>query len=335
MGTGGYMRTLCALAVVTTAAGVITGLPFSTALACDNDRFPCPIVSDAPETTDAPAKAAPGAPSRKKATNQAAPRQDERATLQDEKARPKSEREASRAHFPRQGRQAGEAGAGGRSAAAAPAAVTPAPAEVQRTGKPGARHDGFAGCAHDLQRWRPGRRRRQAATAPALGQRRSDRRSERGQRTSTLPPLRHPGRPSRPGSNICWRLWARRWRPHPRYGSCSSDTLRTCAPSFGRVHGSEPFALAGWVSRPGRLTSVLFCSLCCQSALIADAGIHAPPRCRTERGLELAQRRARAFLDLPAVRLCRDRQDDARQTHRRRSRRQGAVRGLHRQGGAA
>ena len=79
------MRTLCALAVVTTAAGVITGLPFSTALACDNDRFPCPIVSDAPETTEAPAKAAPGAP-RKKATNQAAPRQDERATLQDEKA---------------------------------------------------------------------------------------------------------------------------------------------------------------------------------------------------------------------------------------------------------
>ena len=90
------MRTLCALAVVTTAAGVITGLPFNTALACDNDRFPCPIVSDAPETTEAPAKAAPGAP-RKKATNQAAPRQDERATIQDEKARPKSEREAARA----------------------------------------------------------------------------------------------------------------------------------------------------------------------------------------------------------------------------------------------
>ena len=130
------MRTLCALAVVTTAAGVITGLPFSTALACDNDRFPCPIVSDAPETTDAPAKAAPGAPSRKKATNQAAPRQDERATLQDEKARPKSEREASRATSrakaakPEKQEQAVDTGA------VAPAAVTPAPAEVQRTENP-------------------------------------------------------------------------------------------------------------------------------------------------------------------------------------------------------
>ncbi len=130
------MRTLCALAVVTTAAGVITGLPFSTALACDNDRFPCPIVSDAPETTDAPAKAAPGAPSRKKATNQAAPRQDERATLQDEKARPKSEREASRstsrakAAKPEKQEQAVDSGA------VAPAAVTAAPAEVQRTENP-------------------------------------------------------------------------------------------------------------------------------------------------------------------------------------------------------
>ena len=130
------MRTLCALAVVTTAAGGITGLPFSTALACDNDRFPCPIVSDAPETTDAPAKAAPGAPSRKKATNQAAPRQDERATLQDEKARPKSEREASRstsrakAAKPEKQEQAVDSGA------VAPAAVTPAPAEVQRTENP-------------------------------------------------------------------------------------------------------------------------------------------------------------------------------------------------------
>jgi hypothetical protein len=130
------MRTLCALAVVTTAAGVITGLPFSIALACDNDRFPCPIVSDVPETTEAPAKAAPGAPSRKKAANQAAPRQDERATLQDEKARPKSEREAARAPSrakaakPEKQEQAVDSGA------VAPAAVTPAPAEVQQTENP-------------------------------------------------------------------------------------------------------------------------------------------------------------------------------------------------------
>ena len=130
------MRTLCALAVVTTAAGVITGLPFSTALACDNDRFPCPIVSDAPETTEAPAKAAPGAPSRKKATNQAAPRQDERATLQDEKARPKSEREAARAPSRAKAAKPEKQEQAVDSAAVAPAAVTPAPAEVQRTENP-------------------------------------------------------------------------------------------------------------------------------------------------------------------------------------------------------
>src|SRR3954453_20245071 len=90
------MRTLSALAVVTTAAGLLTGLPLSNALACDNDRFPCPIVSDAPEMTEAPAKSEPAAAARKKAP-QAAPRQDERATHQDDKARPKTEREAARA----------------------------------------------------------------------------------------------------------------------------------------------------------------------------------------------------------------------------------------------
>jgi predicted cobalt transporter CbtA len=89
------MRTFRALAVVTTAAGLLTGLPLSNALACDNDRFPCPIVSDAPETTEAPSKATSTAPARNK---KAAPRQDERAAAhQDEKTRPKTERDASRA----------------------------------------------------------------------------------------------------------------------------------------------------------------------------------------------------------------------------------------------
>ena len=89
------MRTFRALAVVTTAAGLLTGLPLSHALACDNDRFPCPIVSDTPETTEAPAKATPTTPARSK---KAAPRQDERAAAhQDEKTRPKTERDATRA----------------------------------------------------------------------------------------------------------------------------------------------------------------------------------------------------------------------------------------------
>jgi hypothetical protein len=123
------MHTLRALAVATTAAGLLTGLPLSNALACDNDRFPCPIVSDAPDTTEAPAKAAPAATARKKAT-QAAPRQDERATHQDEKARPKTEREASRAPArakpakPEVQEQATDSGA-----VAAPVAQAPAPVE--------------------------------------------------------------------------------------------------------------------------------------------------------------------------------------------------------------
>ena len=62
------MHTLRCLAVATTATGLLTGLPLSNALACDNDRFPCPIVSDAPETTEAPAKSEPAAAARKKAT---------------------------------------------------------------------------------------------------------------------------------------------------------------------------------------------------------------------------------------------------------------------------
>ena len=163
------MHTLRALAVATTAAGVITGLPLSHALACDNDRFPCPIVSDAPETTEAPAKAAPGAPARKKATNQAAPRQDERAaTHQDEKARPKSEREAatrapSRAKAAKPEKQEQPVDSG-RSCAAA---VTPAPVEVRADRKLRRPPCGLADCARH-RRWRPGRCRRRAPAAPAL-----------------------------------------------------------------------------------------------------------------------------------------------------------------------
>jgi hypothetical protein len=122
------MRTLRALAVVTTAAGVLTGLPLSNALACDNDRFPCPIISDAPEAADAPAKASPATPARKK-TNQAAPRSDERVTHQDEKAKPKAEREASRA--PSRAKAAKPEVQEQVIDSAAVAPVTTAPAEVQ------------------------------------------------------------------------------------------------------------------------------------------------------------------------------------------------------------
>ena len=50
------------LAIVAAAAGAFAGLPLSTAQACDNDRFPCPIVVDsAQETREAPSRASPAA----------------------------------------------------------------------------------------------------------------------------------------------------------------------------------------------------------------------------------------------------------------------------------
>ena len=128
------MHTFRALAVVTTAAGLLTGLPLSNALACDNDRFPCPIVSDAPDTTEAPAKATSTAPGRNK---KAAPRQDERAAHQDEKTRPKTERDASRAPSRAKAAKPEAQEQPVDSAAAAPAPVIQPPAaEAERTDNP-------------------------------------------------------------------------------------------------------------------------------------------------------------------------------------------------------
>ena len=77
------------LAIVAAAAGAFAGLPLSKAQACDNDRFPCPIVVDsAQETSEAPSRASPAAQPRKK-TSQTA-RQGDKPTA-------KVEREASQA----------------------------------------------------------------------------------------------------------------------------------------------------------------------------------------------------------------------------------------------
>ena len=75
------MPRICTLAIAMAALGVLSSLPVTGARACDNDRYPCPIVSQTPDT----AAAAP-APSRKKAS---------RAARQDEKPRAKPEGEAS------------------------------------------------------------------------------------------------------------------------------------------------------------------------------------------------------------------------------------------------
>jgi hypothetical protein len=79
------MPRTCTLAIAMAAIGVLSALPATRARACDNDRYPCPIVSQPQDSTGA-ADRSP-APSRKKAS---------RAARQDEKPRAKPEGEASR-----------------------------------------------------------------------------------------------------------------------------------------------------------------------------------------------------------------------------------------------
>jgi hypothetical protein len=82
------MLTLRSLAIAMAGAGVLAGLQVTQAQACDNDRYPCPVVAQPQEAPDAAARPQP----RKKA-NRAA-RHDEKARA-DDKARAKAERQAS------------------------------------------------------------------------------------------------------------------------------------------------------------------------------------------------------------------------------------------------
>jgi hypothetical protein len=83
------MFTFRTVAIVTIGAGLFAGLPLTDAQACDDDRFPCPVVSEAsPQETATPAKPAPSAQPRKKANTPAPP---------DKKAQAKVERAAPRA----------------------------------------------------------------------------------------------------------------------------------------------------------------------------------------------------------------------------------------------
>src|SRR5262245_9869140 len=76
------MLTLRSLALAMAGAGVLAGLSAAQARACDNDRYPCPVVAQPQEAADAAARPQP----RKKAS---------RAARHDEKARAKAERQAS------------------------------------------------------------------------------------------------------------------------------------------------------------------------------------------------------------------------------------------------
>src|SRR5215471_3814693 len=77
------MLTLRSLAIAMAGAGVLAGLSVTRAQACDNDRYPCPVVAQPQEAADAAAR-----PPRKKAS---------RVARHDEKARAKAERQASQA----------------------------------------------------------------------------------------------------------------------------------------------------------------------------------------------------------------------------------------------
>jgi hypothetical protein len=74
------MLTLRTLAIGMATAGVLAALPLTNAQACDDDRFPCPIVTDNSQSDAAETP-------RKKANRAARP---------DEKARAKAERPAGR-----------------------------------------------------------------------------------------------------------------------------------------------------------------------------------------------------------------------------------------------
>ena len=81
------MLTLRTLAIAITGAGVLAGVPFTGAQACDDDRYPCPIRVPQ-EIADAPAQAAPSAPPQRNVSHPA---------RQNEKAQAKRDREAPRA----------------------------------------------------------------------------------------------------------------------------------------------------------------------------------------------------------------------------------------------
>jgi hypothetical protein len=79
------MLTAGKLAIVVAAAGALAGMPLSKAQACDNDRFPCPIVSEAPSQDSADAAPAAPAQQSKKKPAQAAQQGDKSSSAKGER----------------------------------------------------------------------------------------------------------------------------------------------------------------------------------------------------------------------------------------------------------
>src|SRR5215475_4174004 len=98
-GLGGCMLTLRTLAIVIAGAGVFAGLPLTSAQACDDDRYPCPIRVPQ-ETADAPAQAAPSAQPQKKASQATRPnakreREAPRAVARTKPSKPAAQEQAA------------------------------------------------------------------------------------------------------------------------------------------------------------------------------------------------------------------------------------------------
>src|SRR6478736_9969620 len=82
-------------AIVIAGAGILASLPLTNARACDDDRYPCPIRSEAliQETVQAPDQLAPDQPQKKSAQPQKKAKQ---PASTNEKAHAKRDREAPR-----------------------------------------------------------------------------------------------------------------------------------------------------------------------------------------------------------------------------------------------
>src|SRR5215831_7426936 len=92
-GTGGCM--LRTFAIVIAGAGILTSLPLTNAWACDDDRYPCPIRSEAliEEPVQAPDQLAPDQPQKKSAQPQ---KKAKRPAPTNEKVHAKRDREVPR-----------------------------------------------------------------------------------------------------------------------------------------------------------------------------------------------------------------------------------------------
>jgi hypothetical protein len=115
------MLTLRSLAIAMAAAGALAGLPARNAQACDNDRYPCPVVAQ-PQEADAAVRSPQ---SRKKAS---------RAARDGEKTGPRAERQNSQSSS--QTNPAAEEGAADAGSRKGRGVVPPLNKEVGRNESP-------------------------------------------------------------------------------------------------------------------------------------------------------------------------------------------------------